>query len=776
MPRPSLFHFRVVASLLLILLSAVAFSQDNWLIIPAFPGNAKTSFAGLQDSILFTGTGNGVWRTGDAGFNWNRSLKAGIIYSVYASQSGKILAGGEGKIYYSINKGLNWDSVKVSTDYPVMKITETSEGEFFFITGTSTLNGYEGDGIFYNNGDLVNWEARNQGINGIALYCEQISIDAHDRVYLGLGDENVNGSGGLFISDNKGLSWQKISLEAKNLGTVKTSNAYGISITPDDSVIFSLSGVVTNFAVTLNMIKHRDDIDEPTPWRLIRAGASNTWWLTGILNSIHFAANGEWYSSISSSVLNGGSYVSTDKGATWIKFNTGLGISETLQHENQSFYETSYGRIFMSQFLDERIYGTNRSLLEPVYISGRITDDLGKPLMATLHSELYQSYSNMEGNYSVKLPKNFSGSIRPQYGQHSFEPQTLVIENLTENRTNQNFVGTYIGTHGVWGFVNDVNGLPIGNAEVKGFDQILYTNEYGLFVASVPHRWSGEIEVIVEGMDINPGKIQIPPVTTSIYAYQFTARNAGTFIIEGEFLIQSDELVVVELQGFPETIIMREDKKFVAQIQPGWSGTITPVAAGFTFAPSSISITNLQKDSVNILFVASVDENPIEYYQVIGNVFENNVPLAEVQLMGFPENVSTDAAGLFNITLPANWQGTITPQAAGYTFTPASIVINPLTADIENLNFIASLITSIDDEERISISVYPNPTSDGRFKLSVPSKSEAAQIAILDSKGKTVHTRPAVDGDEYQLNQSGLYLVRIATADKIQVLKLLVGQ
>lgn len=771
-----IYHIRAVGSLLFLFLSSVLLAQDNWSIISSFPGNAKTSFAGLQDSILFTGTGNGVWRTGDAGFTWRRVLKSSIIYSVHASTSGKVLAGGEGILYYSNNKGLDWDSVTVATNFPISKITETSTGELFFITGASTTDGYAGDGVFYNNGDLLDWEARNNGLGNIALYCEQISVDAYDRIYLGLGDENVNGAGGLFVSENKGVSWQKVSLEAENLGTVKSSNVYGISITPDDSVIFSVSGVVANFAVTLNMIKHRDNLDEQSSWGLIRAGISNTWWLTGILNPIHFAANGEWYSSISAPLSNGGSYVSVDKGATWTKFNTGLGTSQTLQYESLVFYETSYGRIFTSQFLDDRIYGTNRSMLDPIYISGKITDDTGKPLSATIYNGLYQSYANNEGNYVIKLPKHFSGNIRPAHGMHVFSPQILAIDDLTENLTDQNFTGTYIGTHGIWGFVNDINGLPIMNAEVRGFDQILYTNQYGAFVASVPHRWSGEIEVIVNGMQVSPAKKQIPPVTTSIYAYQFTARNANTFLIKGEFLIQNDEPVVVELKGFPETIRMGEDKKFVAQLPAGWSGTITPEAAGFTFTPASISILNLQKDTVNLLFTATAIENPVEYYQVSGSIQTNNLPLANVTLTGFPENMLTNENGQFSITLSKNWQGTIIPEAMGYTFSPASIFISPLNADVTNINFIASLITDIDEEEVSSIVAFPNPSTHGRFKLSIPQSVRVEQISIIDSKGSIIHAAlPSVIND-YQLNEPGLYFIRVATNNSVQILKLLVGQ
>jgi hypothetical protein len=774
--RFSQFYFRIVGLLIFLLLSTLAFSQDNWSIIPAFPGNAKTSLAGLQDSILFAGTATDVWRTGDAGFNWSRPLKSSIIYSVYASESGKILAGGEGKIFYSLNKGLVWDSVSVNTDYPISKIVETSDGEFFFITGISNMDGFVGDGVFYNDGDMINWEARNSGLNGVALYCEQIAVDKHDRIYLGLGDEYVSGGAGLFVSDNKGVSWQKISLEAKNLGTVKTNNVYGISITPEDSVIFSVSGVVANFSVTLNMIKHREKLAEPSPWRVMRAGTSNTWWLTGLLNTIHFAENGEWYSSISAPASSGGSYVSTDRGKTWIKFNTGLGISQTLQHENQFFYETSYGRIFMSQFLDDRIYGTNRSMLNPVYVSGKITDDLGKPLIATIHSPLYKAYSDMEGNYSIKLPKNFSGSIRPQHGQHAFEPQTLALENLTENRTGQDFVGTYSGKHAVWGFVKDVNGLPIINAEIRGFGEILHTNQYGVFVAAVPHRWFGEIEIVVEGMEVSPATKQIPPVTSNIYAYYFTARNAGAFIIGGEFIIQNDESPIVELKGFPETVRMREDKKFTAQLPSGWSGTITPEAVGFTFTPSSITITNLQKDSVNLLFTATAVENPIENYRVSGSIQINNMPLSSVALAGFPENIITNTNGQFNVILPKNWEGTITPQAVGYTFSPTSIVVNALSTDLTNLNFTASLITDLDEEETVSINAYPNPSTDGRFKLSIPESIFAKQISIVDSSGRLVHHASGSENSYYQLNESGLYLIKVSTNKGVQVLKLLVVQ
>ncbi len=176
------------------------------------------------------------------------------------------------------------------------------------------------------------------------------------------------------------------------------------------------------------------------------------------------------------------------------------------------------------------------------------------------------------------------------------------------------------------------------------------------------------------------------------------------------------------------------------------------------------------------MFTATAIENPVEYYQVSGSVQTNNLPLANVTLKGFPENMLTNENGQFSITLSKNWQGTIIPQAMGYTFSPASIFISPLNADVTSINFIASLITDIDEEEVSSIVAFPNPSTNGRFKLSIPQSVRVEQISIMDSKGSIIHAAlPSVIND-YQLNEPGLYFIRVATNDSVQILKLLVGQ
>lgn len=69
-------------------------------------------------------------------------------------------------------------------------------------------------------------------------------------------------------------------------------------------------------------------------------------------------------------------------------------------------------------------------------------------------------------------------------------------------------------------------------------------------------------------------------------------------------------------------------------------------------------------------------------------------PVAGVKITTSDGRVAyTDAQGYYSITVPYGWTGTITPSAAGYTFTPASVSLENLLADMI-ANVTASLVPS----------------------------------------------------------------------------------
>lgn len=333
-------------------------AQQFWHLTREFQGGPKTGIALIDDSLLFAGTTTGVLKSTNDGLQFQQVLTASRVHSLYASSSGILYAGGTGKIFYSEDLGATWDSVSLNTTHKVRQFAGLNDGSLFAITGDMN----QGDGVFYSGNGKTNWEARNHGLGDLQA-CERIATDKNGRLYLAITDENASGNGGLYISDTKGLLWQKIPVRFNQISSpVKITNITGLSVSPDDSLYLSFYGINANFLVQLNLCKSIHDITSESSWRVLQVHPSSSWWLDRPLNNLHFSQKGDWYGSFTETVNKGGTYFSETNGCTWIRIDYGLGLNNYGMRELQYFAEKKSGRIFMVQYLDERIYTTTKSL------------------------------------------------------------------------------------------------------------------------------------------------------------------------------------------------------------------------------------------------------------------------------------------------------------------------------------------------------------------------------------------------------------------------------
>ncbi|MBS1976236.1 MAG: hypothetical protein JST46_02625 [Bacteroidetes bacterium] len=596
-------------------------AQDNWILTESFPQGAKIATVGYQDSILITATSHEIWRSGDAGRHWKKVLSGADVYSLCTGRDGVVLAGGEGRVYYSQTRGESFKVAELPTAYPIKELATDGKGAFMGITGILDIDkGYTGDGALFNAGDLITWERRNTGLPG-QLYAEHVNADSFGRWYVTIGDEYVTGNGGLFVSDDEGKLWHHVSFDVSNLGIVKTLNTFSISLTPQDSVIVSVEGSVTNFSVSVNIVKHRNDLLGNIPWRQMQVRKSVSSWLDVKLNPIHFASNGDWYASVGSTLLMGGTYFSNDQGKSWVRQTAGLGIAASSQYERQFYYEDSFGRIFMSQFLDERVYLITRSMRDAVEVTGRVLDDRGKPLLVRLINDFQTVYSGSEGYYRLKIPKGWSGRLTPVSSYHQFSPAYLELSHINENQDAKDFSGLYTGVHYVWGFVKDPFGNPMQGVEVTGFATTAWTNENGSFSVPVSHGWTGDIQVHLDQWKLTPSQMALGPVFEDVYALNFEARPDGKIIISGWVKDKNGKaLTNAVLTGFPgEAPRIDSDGKFVALVNQGWSGMLSIASSGLRFEPESIRVDPIQSDLTGLLWVAY--EAPHQYL-ISGSVLD----------------------------------------------------------------------------------------------------------------------------------------------------------
>jgi hypothetical protein len=406
------------ASEILVLTSLLFWSFDTcpqqfWSLTNEFWGGPKTGITLIDDSVLIAGTTTGVLKSTNEGNHFEQVLTASAVHTVFASSQGDIFAGGKGKIYVSNDSSASWDSAAVNSEYPVKQIIENKYGALFAITGEYD----QGDGVFYSEDNGKTWETRNNGL-GVLKGCVRIASDKNGRLYLTISDEKSTGSGGLFISETYGLLWEKVSIKLDSLnGPLKITIPTGLSISPGDSVYFSFYGIATNLMVQLNLNKSIDDIPLGNSWRAFHVNKSSKWWEDRPLNNIHFSQKGDLYSSYTELANNGATYFLASGEKNWNRIDYGLGLSEDGWRYTQHFAENSHGRIFMVQYLDERIYTTEKSLLT----------DINPPIRNPLAIQVYPNPVKIGGNLTVQLPMA-GGSVE------------LSLYNLTGRKVLSNFI------------------------------------------------------------------------------------------------------------------------------------------------------------------------------------------------------------------------------------------------------------------------------------------------------------------------------------------------
>jgi len=279
--------------------------------------------------------------------------------------------------------------------------------------------------------------------------------------------------------------------------------------------------------------------------------------------------------------------------------------------------------------------------------------------------------SDASGRYAATVEWGWSGSVTPTKEGYRFNPPTKLYPEVTSNLTNENYQGTEVtfvisGNVGVDGVV--MEGLP-GNVVTSGG---------GSYRATVGYGWSGKVTPTKEGHEFMPQYVDYPEVMSDQTNQNYTAR-VFTFQISG-----TANMAGVVLRGLPGDAVVTDGTGYYTALVPyGWTGTVTPEQAGYTFSPPSKTYNKVTSD------YESQDFNPT----IIQLTVSGNVRTSGVTIEGLPGNVVSDSAGRYSAKVEFGWAGTVTPTKEGWSFDPPSQIYSPVTSDRINQNFTAERIT-----------------------------------------------------------------------------------
>lgn len=189
--------------------------------------------------------------------------------------------------------------------------------------------------------------------------------------------------------------------------------------------------------------------------------------------------------------------------------------------------------------------------------------------------------SDAKGNYSVKVPYGWAGSVRPSKEGYVFAPAFRRYPKIIEAKLDENYRAapirfTISGHTSVPGVV--LKGLP-GNPT---------TGAQGKYKVEVPDGWCGIVIPYRQGYSFEPSSRKYPSVRVSMAYENFLgARDpvtiSGTVVIGGK-PVSGVRMTADNGGGFD---ITDAQGNFRVPVPYGWSGNLTPKKDGWYFSPES---------------------------------------------------------------------------------------------------------------------------------------------------------------------------------------------
>jgi hypothetical protein len=307
--------------------------------------------------------------------------------------------------------------------------------------------------------------------------------------------------------------------------------------------------------------------------------------------------------------------------------------------------------------------------------------------------------------------------VKPGY---KFTPSTTNYTKVTSDKTNQSYTPEQI--------VLTISGsTQVEGVTLEGFPESVVSGPGGTYSTKVDWGFSGIVTPIKEVYEFTPADTEYSAITAD-QKTNYTAKEI-TFTISGSVGEPG-----VRLKGVPgRPVISNPDGTYSFEVKYGWSGTITPEKAGYTFEPAEITYPPVYGPETNRDYIPMLEKRSIS-----GTIrTDKGQPVEGVFVLADNEggSATTDDSGKYSLTVDYGWRGTVTPQLQGHNFRPANQrYVVPVTRDQVNQNFTAIVQTfTITDTvmvggtpiEGVKVTANNGGGSDvtestGRFSVEVP--------------------------------------------------------
>ena len=204
-----------------------------------------------------------------------------------------------------------------------------------------------------------------------------------------------------------------------------------------------------------------------------------------------------------------------------------------------------------------------------------------------------------------------------------------------------------------------------GDASLSYFDGMaksVTANTSGDYSFTVPYGWSGMVTPSKVGYTFSPVSKSYSSVSGDQSGQNYTP-TLNLYTISGNAGVGGATLSYVD--GTTKTVTANSSGDYSFAVSYGWSGTVTPSRAGYTFVPANRPYASISINQTGQNYTAT----PV-LLTISGNLGIGGATLRYVD--GSPKTATADASGNYSFTVPYNWSGTVTPSKVCYAFSPAN--------------------------------------------------------------------------------------------------------
>ena len=367
-----IFYSVVISASLQINLSAQNFWQPT--NGPTIDGAGISSLVINSNDYIFAGTGDGIFRTTDAGDSWYRiitGLTALDIHCIAIDHNNLLFVGTDEGVFLSSNNGNNWVQKNNGlADFYVSSIAVNSSNHVF----VSTV-----DGIFRTTNSGNNWIKTSNGLENVNVY--SIKINSLNHIFAGAYE-------GIYVSTNNGGNWNQVNTGIDGL------HVYSVGISKSDVII-------VNYYQPYRWPQFGEGIrssDNGVTWNIFNIDTS---WFN--IFDCAFDQDDKFFASTSK-----GLFKSEDFGANWTQINSNYFINPLEFDSNNILFAGSNG-VFKS--IDSGLSWIEKSEglfhhAEIRYMAVNTDNQIFAGYMQTMFS------STNNGNNWIKcLDNNFEGYL-----------------------------------------------------------------------------------------------------------------------------------------------------------------------------------------------------------------------------------------------------------------------------------------------------------------------------------------------------------------------------